>query len=181
MRFTVGCLIGAVAGILLAALAVAGYLFFNTRENLPLFPVAPAGAGDVTITIGEAYINDQMRTTLAARGMNITNPSFDLHAPNRATASGDLAFVVLGAPVTVRPTVNMHFGLSNGQVTFDLDQVSVSGFSVPQNIVNQQVGNFKQAIQDQVNADLKRWLANTGLRIVGVEATETNLIVKLAR
>lgn len=181
MRFTAGCLVGVILGIIVAAMSAGAYLFFSTREDLPLFPVSSSGDAEVTITVREAFLNHQMQSSLRAQGLNVSDPSFNLHAPNRATASGNFTFVILQVPVTVRPTVNMHFVVTNGQVAFEIDQVDVSGFAIPQDLVNRQVGNFKQVVQNQLNADIKNWLAGTGLHVVDVQATEAELLVRLGR
>ena len=65
-------------------------------------------------------------------------------------------------------------------VTFDLDKVDISGFDLPQAVVNQQIGSLKQYGEDQLNADLKRELANSGLHVVGIESTDSALTVKLS-
>ncbi len=181
MRFSAGCLLGIIAGLLIAIAGYVGYTFIFSSANLPLFPATTSGDPDLTITIGESYLNDQLRAGLAAQGLNLSDLAVKLHAPNRADATMTLNLRVLGQPITVHPDATLHFGVSNGTITLTLDQVNVSGFSVPQNIVNQQLGDFQRVAQNELNAEAKRILANTGLHIIGVEATESTLIIKLAR
>jgi hypothetical protein len=91
-----------------------------------------------------------------------------------------LGVVILGQSFNVRPRASFHFGVENGLVTLDVDSIDVSGFRVPQTILNRQADNFKRFGQDQLNGELKRVLVNTDLHVVGVESTEGALVVKLS-
>jgi hypothetical protein len=180
MKFSLGCLVGVLLGIALAILAYAGYTFFNPAYKMPLAPVSSLGDPDLTVTIKEQYLNEQLRKGLEARGMNAGDLTIDLHAPNRAVAAMSFGVKVLGQSFRVRPLASFHFGVANGTVTFELDNVDVAGFTVPQDIVNQQIGDLQRYADDQLNGELKRVLANTGLHVVGVESTESALIVRLS-
>ncbi len=181
MRFSAGCIIGLILGVLLALAAVAGYAFLSSPDQLALFPASNSSDPDLTITIGESYLNDQLRAELAAQKMNLGDLGINLHAPNRADASMTLNLTILGQALRVRPDASFHFAVNNGLVTLTLDQVNVAGVSVPQQLVTQQLGDFQRYAQDVLNAEVKRSLANTGLRLVGIEATENTLIIKLSR
>ncbi len=180
MRFSSGCLVGILLGIALAVLAYAGYAFLNSTEQLPLTPASSVNEPDVTVTIKEQYVNDQVRKAFVAHGMEPGDLTIELHAPNRAEATMSLDLTILGQSLNVRPHTSFHFGVTNGLVTLDVDSVDVSGFRVPQDIVNQQTANFKRFGEDQLNGELKRVLANTGLHVVGIESTEGALVVQLS-
>ncbi len=182
MRFSAGCLVGVIFGLLIAAAGVGGYLFFNTRQDLPLFPAGQqTDSADVTVVVGEEYLNQQMQGLLATRGMSAAASSFRLHAPNQAVASADFAFLILGQNFTIRPDVYMHFNLAGQAIAVDIDRIDISGFSVPQEFLDRQMSNFRQLAQDQLNSDLKTWLAGSGLHIVSIQATEGELVLKFAR
>ena len=83
-----------------------------------------------------------------------------------------LSVTLLGQPLAVRPRGEFRFSVTNGQVTVDLEGLNVNGLNVPQEMVNRQVANMKSIAEARVNADVKRALINTGLHVVGVEATE---------
>jgi hypothetical protein len=71
--------------------------------------------------------------------------------------------------------------MKQGRATVQVDQVDVSGFNVPQDLVEQNMGNFKNVGEDALNNELKRGLANTDLHVVAVEATEGAMIFKMSR
>ncbi len=182
MRFSTGCVLGVILGLLIAAAGVGGYLFFNMRENLPLFPATQqTNSADVTVAVGQEYLNQQMQALLATRGMSAEASSFRLHAPNQAVASADFAFLILGQTFTIRPDVYMHFNIADEAIAVDIDRVDISGFSVPQELLDLQMSNFRQIAQDQLNSDIKNWIAGSGLRLVSIEATEGQLVLKFSR
>jgi uncharacterized protein YpmS len=180
MKSFSGCLVGVLLGIVLSVLVYAGYTILSSSDTLPLLPASSVSNPDLTITISEQYLNDQLRKGLAGRGMKVTDMTVNLHASNRADASMTMSITVLGESINIRPNASIHFGVSNGLVTFDIDKVDVSGFSVPQQVVNQEIGSFKQYGQDEFNAEMKRELANTGLHVVGIESTEGALTLQLS-
>jgi hypothetical protein len=181
MKSLSGCLVGVLLGVVLSVIGYVGYNFLNSSDLLPLLPASSVSNPDVTLTVSEQYLNDQLRKGLATSGLKLNNLTVDLHASNRADASMTMSVTVLGQSLNIRPDASLHFGVSNGLVTFDIDKVTVSGFSVPQEVVNQEIGSFKRYGQDQFNAELKRELANTGLQVVGIESTETALTLRLSR
>jgi LmeA-like phospholipid-binding len=181
MKFSTGCLTGIVLGILFAVGAFFAYTFLFYSDNLDLFPATVSGDPDLTVTISQSYLNDELRAGLAARGLNTSELAVKLHAPNQADASMTLNLKLLGQSFSVRPQATFHFGVSQGAIQIVLDRVNVAGFSVPQSVVNQQLGDLQRYAQDQLNAEVERTLANTGLHVIGVETTENDLIVKLAR
>jgi hypothetical protein len=168
-------------GVALAGAMFLGISFLNSPDQLLLFPAAGPDNPDLTITISEAYLNDQLRANLAARGMNLGDLGVKLHAPNRAEVSMTLNLAILNQALLVRPKASFHFAVNGGLVTLVLEQVTISGFNVPQDIMNQQLGSFQRYAQDVLNTEVKRTLTNTGLHLVGVESTENALIIKLAR
>jgi uncharacterized protein YpmS len=181
MKFSSGCLLGLLLGIALSIIVVVGYVVFNSTDLLPLTPASSVSNPDLTVTIKEQYLNDQLRKGLAARGMDSSDMTVALHAPNRADATMTMSLTALGQTFKVRPQASFHFVLSNGMVSFELDKVAVSGLGIPQEIVNQQMGTLKSYAENQLNAELRQVLANSGLHIVGIEVTEGALIVKLSR
>jgi hypothetical protein len=181
MRFTAGCLTGIIVGIILAIGGYAAYTFLFSTDNLSLFPASPAGNPDLTITISEAYLNDQLQAGLAAQGLSLSDLAIKLHAPNRAAAGMTMNIRVLGQPFSIHPQASFHFGVTSGAIFIALDQVNVAGFNVPQNVVDQQLGGFQRYAESELNAEAKRALASTGLHVIGVQATENALIIQLAR
>lgn len=181
MKFGSGCLFGIVFGFLAAVVIFLGSSLLNNPENLQLFPAAGVGDADMTVTIQQPYLNDQLRKGAATRGMNVSDLSVALHSPNRAEATMSTSVDLLGQSYTLRPHVTFHFGVADGLVSITVDKVDVSGFSVPQDIVNQEMGSFKQYAEDQINSELKRGLGNSGLHVVGIESTEGALTIKLSR
>jgi len=122
-----------------------------------------------------------LQQALAAQGMNLGDLAVNLHAPNRADASMTLNVRALNQQISVRPTASLHFGVAGGAITLVLDHISISGFNVPASLVSAQLGEVQRVAQNEINAQAKRMLANSGLRIIGVEATESALVIKLAR
>lgn len=181
MKFTSGCLLGILFGVLVSVLLFVGYSFFNSPENLQLVPASGAADADLAVTIQQQYLNDQLRKYMAARGMNVSDLSLALHAPNRAEATMTMPIDVLGESITLKPHATLHFGVSKGVVSIEVDKVDISGFDVPQDVINQQTGTFKQSAEDQLNTELKKSLANSGLHVTGIELTEGALTIKLSR
>lgn len=181
MRFSTGCLLGLLLGVLLSVLAIVGYTLVNPSDNLPLSPVSSGAQTDLTITVGQQYLNERVRQDMATRGMGVTDLNIELHAPNRAEAVMSMSISVLGEPLLVHPRAYLHFGLTKGLVSFEIDRVDISGFSVPQDVVDKEMGTFKQSAQAQLNSELKQMLLSTGLHVVSVEATEGAAIIKLSR
>ena len=114
MKFSSGCLIGILLGIVLSVLAFFGYTLFISAGSPPLLPAASVGEADVAITINAQYLNDQIRKGVAARGMNVSDLTVALHAPNRADVTMTMDVTVLGRSINVRPDASFHFGVSNG-------------------------------------------------------------------
>jgi uncharacterized protein YpmS len=181
MKFFSGCLVGLLLGVLLSVFAVVGYTLFNTSDLVPMPPSPSISDADLTITIRQQYLNDHLRAGLAARGMNASDLAVILHAQNRAEATMTTALSALGQSITVHPHALFHFGLTNGKITLEIDQVDVSGLAIPQDIVNQQMGTLRQYAEDQLNSEMKRMLANSGLRVVGIQTAEGSLTVQLSR
>ncbi len=179
MRVFSGCLL-LILGFVLGVGAFLAYSFFTSPSTLPLLPASAVSGADVTITASEQFVNDQLRAGLGG-GLLGTDLGINLHAPNRADVSATFPVTLLGQSLNVRPKAAMHFGVSNGAITIDLDRVDVAGFNVPQQIIAQQVSNLKRAAEEEINAEIKRALANTGLRVVAVEAEENSLLIKLSR
>lgn len=181
MKFFAGCLVGGVVGVLLAIGAFLVHTSSSAHTGLELTPLVSADNPDLTITLSEAYLNAQLRAGVATRGLDASDLSINLHAPNRADATMTFQTTVLNQSISLHPNISFHFGVSKGLVTLAVDKINISGISVPNEIVNQQVARFQRAAEDIFNAEVKRLLANTGLRLVSVEATENVLIIKLAR
>jgi hypothetical protein len=175
-----GCL-GFIIGIVCAGLAYFAFTFLNAGGQPPLVPASAVNDPDLTITVSQGYINDQLRAGMAARGLNGMDLSLQLHAPNRADASLTFPLTVLGETVDVSPQAALHFGVARGGVTVAVDGIDVGGVAVPQDLVQQRVALLEQYAQDQINATLKRQLTGTGLRLVGVQCTDSDLIVQLSR
>ncbi len=181
MRFSVGCLVGAVIGLFVAAVGFLGFFFIGTGGEIPLSPVTTqTGAADITVLVQESYIVSQMQQYLTELNVPMSQPSFKVHAPNRAVASGTVSVTILGAAISVHPNVTLHFSVDSGQLHFFIDQIEVSGFTVPKQLVDQEIQNYNKVAEEKVNADIKKYLGTTGLRLVGIEATEGVLIVKLS-
>jgi hypothetical protein len=181
MKFASGCLSGLLLGILLSALAFVGYTLFSSNGLVPLSPASSGTNPDLTITMSQQYLNDQLRTGLAARGMRPSDLTVALHSPNRAEATMTMPLTVLGQTLNVQSHASLHFGLANGSITLELDQVDVSGLGIPQAIVNQEMGTLMRYADDQLNTEMRRMLAGTGLHVVGIAATEGALTVQLSR
>ncbi len=181
MRFIAGCLTGIVFGLVLAGAMVFASSFFSAGTELPLLPAAVPGSPDVTLTMGQNYLNDQARAWMASKGMNFGDVSIVLHAPNKADINSTFELNILGQSLTIRPKASFHFAVNAGHLVLVLDGVNVAGFQVPQNLVDQQFSSLQQYAQDQINGELDSAAAATGLRLSGVEATDNSLILKLSR
>ncbi len=169
-------------GLGLAVFGAAAYFFLLPSQQLSLFPATAQGGGDVVVSVSEAYVTQQARMRMPQLGMgNMQNLVIKMHAPNRAEATMDFNITVFGVPVTIHPHAWIHFEMKQGRATVQVDQVDVSGFNVPQELVNQNMGNFKNVGEDALNNELKRGLANTDLHVSAIEATEGMLIFKLSR
>ncbi len=178
MRFLSGCLMG----LLLAALLFVGYFIFFAQGSLPLEPAtATATQSDMTVIMSERLVNTQMRAQARAQGQPIQNMTLKLHAPNRADVTGTMTIALFGEGITVQPQASLHFGVTNGRVAVTIDSVNVSGFNVPSDIVDSQARGLKADAETQLNTQLQRALANTGLHLVSIEATESELIMRLSQ
>jgi uncharacterized protein YpmS len=180
MKFSLGCLTGLFLGIVLAVTALAGYAFLNSSNSPPFSTNASATNTDLTVTITENYLSDQLGEVLAARGLKASDLSVTLHAPNRADVTMTTTLTFLGQALQVRPRASFRIRITNGNLALDLDQVNLGGLAIPQEIVNQQMDPFKRYV-DQLDAELNRSLAASGLHVVGVQATEGALTVQLSR
>jgi hypothetical protein len=66
-------------------------------------------------------------------------------------------------------------------MTLIVDNVDVGGFTIPRSAIDPQVTQFTRNAETQLNRELTRILANTGLHLSSVEATEDTLIFKLSQ
>ncbi len=181
MKYVAGCLMGAILTLGIVVLGFLAYTFMLPAELVPLAaPSSPANA-DVIVMVSDAYMTQQARARAPSMGLtNMQNLAIKVHAPNRAETTMDFSVSVLGMPLTIHPHAWMHFELNRGKISVQVDSVDVSGITVPQDIVNQQMGNFK-SLGDQIfNQELTRGLAGTDLHIVGIEATEGALVLKFS-
>ena len=57
----------------------------------------------------------------------------------------------------------------------------LAAFTSFQTHADRQIVNFKQFAQDQLNSEVRIWLANTGLHVSSVQVNEGELVVRLSR
>lgn len=181
MKSSTGCLIGIVLGLALAAVAFAGLTLFDAPSPALLPGAVTPGPTDLTITVSQAYLNQMIRAGMAARGLDWGEISIGLHSPNRAEATTSLSLNVLDTEFSLRPKVTFHFEVNKGTVNIVVDQVDVAGLTLPRDLVDERIGQIRQYAQAEINAELNRVLANSGLRVSAIEVAEGQLIVRLAR
>src|SRR5262245_1091808 len=161
-----GCLL-LVIGIVVGALMVVVVETFFVKPT-PLAPAPPANA-DLVILFRNAFLTRELQTQVAQLSSPITlhNPAIQGQADGTMVVTGTATASNLPASVPVR--VVAHPAVTNNQVTVQIVSAQLGTLKIP--------GNWLKPLEDQINANLNRTLANTQYRIVGVTTTVEGLVV----
>ncbi len=182
VRFLGGCLLGAILGVLLVmAVGTLVFVAFFPKQqplSLPPAPTVVSGESALIVYVSEAYANEEMVKVIKARSLPVENTALDVRAPDQAQVSMTMNLPLIGA---VNPVAKVRFSVNNGQLAFDVSDINVSGLNIPQNLVQPIVDNFVKTEEAEINARIQEGLAGTGLRLIGVEATDNALIFRFGR
>jgi hypothetical protein len=161
-----GCLL-LVVGIVLGVLLLAVVQVFVAKPA-PL-PAAPPANADLIILFRNEFLTRELQAQLS----QVSSPI----AVHNATVQGqaDGTFVVTGTatasalPVSVPVRIVAHPLVANNQVTVQIVNAQVGTLKIP--------SNWLRPLENQINENLNRTLANTQYRIVGVSTTVEGLVV----
>lgn len=169
-----GCIgigLGVIVGIVLAFGANA--LFAGRTPNIAVPTLLP-GQPDLTVTTSAAYLNAQAQPLARATGL-ARQVTLSFSAPNlcRAVVVSDL-----GTALTLNATITMRVAVQNGRITLTVQDTQVSGTSIAQVVVAQQVEKIRAQAEEQINRQLQRALQGTGMRLVGVTFTPSEVTLQ---
>ncbi|MBI5302601.1 MAG: hypothetical protein HY868_10720 [Chloroflexi bacterium] len=171
----IGCA-GLVLGIIIGTVLAFGVnaLFASRAAENVVVPQPLPGQPDVSVTTSTAYINAQIqpiaRSSGLARQMTLT-----FSAPNlcRAVVVSDL-----GAAVTLNATITLRVAVQNNRIVLTVQDTQVSGASIVQVVVSQQVEKIRAQAEEQINRQLQRALQGTGMRLVGINITPSDVTLQ---
>lgn len=173
----VGC-IGAVLGLFVGLLIAFG--LFQLQQNDPTLEVIPqTTSADVTVTVSGAYINSQIQQVARANGMS-KETTVSLSSPNLVQVATTFDATVLGFPVQVSLKVPMRIAVQGGRLVLTVVRVDAGGVAVPRTILGTAVERIRAATEDAINRWATRDLQGTGLKIVNVQVTSTDISLDLS-
>lgn len=169
-----GCLgigLGVIVGIGLAFGANA--LFAGRAPNIAAPTLLP-GQPDLTVTTSAAYLNTLVQPLARATGL-ARQATLSFSTPNlcRAVVVSDL-----GTALTLNATITMRVAVQNGRITLTVQDTQVSGTSIAQVVVAQQVEKIRAQAEEQINRQLQRAVQGTGMRLVGIAFTPSEVMLQ---
>jgi hypothetical protein len=161
-----GCLL-LVIGIVLGVLLLAVFEVFVVKPA-PLAQAPPANA-DMVILFRNQFLTRELQAQLSQVSSPITvhNPTIQGQADGTMVVTGTAT--ASGFPVTVPVRIVAHPSVANNQVSVQIVSAEVGTLKIP--------GNWLRPLENQINENLNRTLANTQYRIVGVSTTVEGLVV----
>ncbi len=167
-----GIALGILIGIVLAFGANA-LLASRAVENITI-PTPLPGEPDVSVTTRAAFLNSQIQPIARSSGL-ARQITLSFSAPNlcRAVVVSDL-----GTAVTLNATITLRVAVQNGRIGLTVQDTQVSGSSVAQIVVSQQVERIRAQAEDQINRLLQRSLQGTGMRLMGISFTPSNVTLQ---
>jgi hypothetical protein len=161
-----GCLllvIGIVLGVLLLAVAEAFVV-----KPAPLTPASSVNS-DLVILFHNEFLTRELQAQVGQLSSPITlhNPTIQGQADGTMVVTGTATASAL--PVTVPVRIVAHPSVANNQVSVQIVNAQVGTLKIP--------GNWLRPLENQINENLNRTLANTQYRIVGVSTTVEGLVV----
>jgi hypothetical protein len=73
----------------------------------------------------------------------------------------------------------VQFSVAGGKIKLTILDVNVGGLGVPRSLVEASLVQAEKEAENQANQAISKSLAGTGLKVTGVSATDTSLVVEL--
>ena len=168
-----------------APIATPTPLFTTSPDQAPAVQVPQTGAtvtptptpkAAIHIAIDESYVNTIVQRALADEPA-YSNPQVDLAPPNIAYVTVTMR---TGLGVVLRPTATLEFGVVNNLVQVRITDVTFSGYRLlPRNVIQTALQGLATQMQNRINAMVLATKQATGLVVVGVSSTDTQLLIQM--
>jgi hypothetical protein len=174
--------IGLIVGVILGAVAVLAFVFMGIGNTAARIPVAaPSGTPAVRLSVDEAYLNQRMADALQSQPQFAkAEPQVDLRAPNMADVTASIDAVMGGNTLRIRPTARIQFAVEGGRIRAHITDINVGPVVVPRSVIQDQIAQVEGMVETEANDAVAGALSGTGLKVVNVTATETDLVVDLS-
>ncbi len=149
----------------------------NVQGLPPLKPLAQSNVADISVTLSERYLNQQLARGVA-QDAQVSNTQMDLHANNLANIS---ATVQVNSLLRVTPNISLQLGTANGRIVINVLQVNVGGFGVPSSLIEPQIQQLKQNTENDLNGQLIVLQNSTGLKLQTLSTTENSLTLEFGQ
>jgi hypothetical protein len=179
-EIAVGCA-SAMLGLVAGAVLTFGAMSFLTKEASPVAnqPIPSASRADVTITVSASYLNAQLQQVVKQTGF-AKQATLTLVAPNIVQVIIAVETKILGQTVSGNATVRLRVSVQNGRVSLGVEKIDVSGIGVSQSLVAPMAEQLRAQAEDQINKMIQRELQGTGLRLVNLRMTPSEIAADLA-
>ena len=165
-------LLGLACGLLLVL--VAGLAFGALNKQGPALAVAPSsGSASVKMTLDQAVINSQLRKMLTADS-GISDATVKLEEPNQAVV--EVQTKLLGIPVS--PKITVQFAVDGDAIRIKVMNVDLGGLIIPYGSLLEQISGLEKTAEEQLNQEMARALADTGLKVQRVSVSDSTLVVE---
>ena len=142
-------------------------------QGAPLQP-APAQAtdnADMTVTLSERYMNNNIARGLA-QGGSVESAQLDIQS--NAVVVID-AVMQVNSQLRLSPRVTTQLTAENGRIVVNVQNVNVGGFGVPSSLIEPQINQMKQNAETNLNTQLEKFTASSGLKLQALSTTENSL------
>jgi uncharacterized protein YpmS len=164
--------LGLACGVLLVL--VAGLAFGALNKQGPGLAVAPpSGNAPVTVTLDESAINSQLKNMLPPDS-GISDATVKLQEPNQAMV--EVQTKLLGIPVS--PEATVQFALDEGAIRIKVMNVDLGGLTIPYGSLLERISGLEKTAEEQLNQEMARALAGTGLQVQRVSVSDSTLVVE---
>lgn len=135
-----------------------------------LAPLPPTVPGAQTFALAESDLNQLLNQNLPPGG-EVSNVVLDLHAGNTANVSATLRLNSL----SLQPNALLRATVADNRIAIEVTQVRVGGFGVPSSMIEPQIAELKNMAERELNSQLAKLEANTGLELQALETTENEM------
>ena len=166
-------LLGLACGLLLVL--VAGLAFGALNKQGPALAVTPSsGNAPVKVTLDESVINSQLKKMLAPDS-GISDATVKLEEPNQAVV--EVQTRLLGIPIS--PEVTVQFAVDGDDaIRINVMNIDLGGLKIPYGPLLEQISGLEKTAEEQLNQEMTRALADTGLKVQRVSVSDSTLVLE---
>lgn len=174
-----GCL-GIILGLLIGAGVTFAALALSSKQVTPIAPAPTLSAArsDVSVSASAPFINSQVQPMVRQSGL-LKQATLALDAPNivRVNAAADVT--LLGQRITANPTATMRAVVKNNRIVLTVEKIETGNVTLPAALVSGVVESMRAMAEDEINRQLTRALQGTGMRVVNVRMTPSDMTLDL--